>query len=212
MVLTKPQSHSTFQSHRPSRHLLHAGLHAPNPFPALLGGEPTAVPAVFVPSLGFLVGHHYVASHSAPGDAYSVSPSPKPSGSSRILVCVSKGAIAPRGTCCVASVPLRLIKSVPCMSGGTTHHAGRHPRPFHALPPASGRSASRENAKKQNPSTLQSLEQESCPSHFGRGSNIGTSEKAGPKKTILLKKVSKPRIIHPGMLEKLWTIPGVVSV
>ena len=174
----KPQSHSTFQSHRPSRHLLHAGLHAPNPFPALLGGEPTSRSAVFV--------------HSRGGYCPSVS--------SRAFICVSKGAIAPRGTCCVASPPVRLINSVPCMAGGTTHHAGRHPRPFHALPPASGRSASRENAKKQNPSTLQSLEQESCPSHFGRGSKIGTSEKAGPKKTILLKKVSKPPGINTVVL------------
>ena len=179
MNRVKPQSHSTFQSHRPSRHLLHAGLHAPNPFPALLGGEPTSRSAVFV--------------HSRGGYCPSVS--------SRAFICVSKGAIAPRGTCCVASPPVRLINSVPCMAGGTTHHAGRHPRPFHALPPASGRSASRENAKKQQQNALRSLEQRDSSSHLGRRSEIGASPKTGPKKAIFVKKVPKPPGTNTGLLE-----------
>ena len=42
-----------------------------------------------------------------------------------------------RDIACDASVPLRLNNSDPCMSGGTTQPAGRHPRPFLALPPVS---------------------------------------------------------------------------
>ena len=180
MQPTKPQSHSTFQSHSPSRHLLHKSSHAPSPFPALLGGDPTAVPAVFV--------------HSRGGNCPCVS--------SRLIVSVSKGAIAPRGIACVASVTLRLIKSEPCMPGGTTHHLGRHPGPFLALPPGSGRCAFSETAKKQQQSALQKLEQASCSSPFGRQSEVGTSEKTGPKKAIFVKKVPKPPGTNNVLLEK----------
>ncbi len=61
----------------------------------------------------------------------------------------SKGTITTRDHIYVASATLRLINSEPCMAGGVTRLAGRHPRPFLTLSPASGGCALQEKAKKK---------------------------------------------------------------
>ncbi len=98
------------------RHLLHQRAGRSLPFPATSRGTHKQVSGVH-PLPGRLLPLRWLTS---------------------IYDSFSKGTITTRDHIYVASAALWLINSEPCMAGGTTHLAGRHPRPFLALSPASG--------------------------------------------------------------------------